>query len=124
MIPDQPSLTKEERGLSSGIFVLYYTDGDRRLRYFEEHSLLDITQEKYPDADDPYEEAMLHINEDARGAILSHIVPGWQRGMELQREEPGEPQHAGYEWYWKGELVWDERVEPYDPVPVEETING
>lgn len=100
----QPNLSEVERRRSQGVAVLYYTDGDYRCRWF--------TPQWFTDNEDEWWEV------DAE-RVIDEFVPAFQAGTAKLRLEPGEPQQAGFEVYWGGELAHWERVAPYTPVPLE-----
>ena len=121
MILGEPNLSEVERKRSEGVMVLYYTDDDYRCRWFGGDALLQFTRERYLDADDPTEEAMIHLPDEAVECIKENLIPPFKSALVNMRAEEGEPQQAGWEIYWGGKLIHQEAVEAYEPITLTST---
>lgn len=101
-------LAEQFRKRSQGVGVLHYVgdDDDYRCAWFNASSIV------HGD-----EETMFDVG--AR-AVREVWIPDFLKRVAETRKEPGEPQHAGYEVYWEGELIYQEDVPDYEPVPLPE----
>ena len=103
-----PKLPEQLRNQAPGIIVVHYKDGDMRQRVFD-HALIDQSMpEEVEDG--------IVTKED----VLRVMVPSIKKSTEAMRWEAGEPEHAGYELYWNGVIVWSEPAPQYFVVPLEE----
>ncbi len=117
MMPGEPRLSEVERNMSEGVMTIFYKDGDYRSQFFGGSTIIQFLVDDFPDADDPTEEAMMHLEERAVDTIKKELVPAFQTALALMRTEEGEPEHEGFEVFWRGEMVWQEFAESYTPLP-------
>ncbi len=108
---NKPKLPEQLRNQAPGIIVVHYKDGDMRQRVFD-HSLIEMQlSEEVEDG--------IVTKED----VLKVMVPSILKIVNTMREEEGEPEHAGYEMYWSGNLIWSEPAPQYVVVPFTEEEN-
>lgn len=127
---NEPKLPEQLRNQAPGIIVIHYADGDMRQRVFD-HAFIErgITLEPcdYPHCETPCTRPC--DNKEVKDGIVTQedvktmMIPSIQKTVEAMRADPGEPEHAGYELYWLGNLIWEEKAPQYIVVPVVEEGN-
>ena len=104
----EPTLSEQERNIAEGVITLFYKDGDYRNKFFHGGLIIDYLRAEFEEREDiesPVEEAMMVLEERAEGIILKELVPLFTASLANMSAEEEEPAHAGYEVYWRSNLL-------------------